>query len=97
MRKYLRKTEKTAYIASSLSNQEVTQMQEKSANLNNLSTPEELLVKYPYANEIGWTPEGIEFLYRQNLVKGVMNERLLIYNDSFEIMLEFHKKQQALE
>lgn len=87
--------EKTKYIAPT-TNQQCDTMQNSSSS-SKLSTPDQLLEKYPYAKEIGWTADDIKFLFEEKLVKGELSQQLLILNESFENLLEFHKKQQQSE
>jgi len=66
----------------------------KTSKSNVLLTPEQLLNDYPYAQQIGWTVQQIEFLFENKLLVGERSDELKIYSESFEKILEFHKKQQ---
>lgn len=84
--------EKTNYIAPTT--QQESDMAQNSPSENERSTPNQLLDKYPYAKQIGWTVEDIRFLYDENLVDGELADELLILNKSFEKVLELHRKNQ---
>lgn len=87
--------EKTNYIAPTT--EQESDMAENSPSKNKRSTPNQLLEKYPYAKQIGWTVDDIEFLFNEKLVEGELADELLILNESFEKVLELHKKNQQSE
>ena len=66
----------------------------KTFKSNVLLTPEQLLNDYPYAQQIGWNVQQIEFLFDNNLLVGERSDELKISSESFEKVLEFHRKQQ---